>query len=94
MSGPYGHITVDPPNKQKKYQKLNTFSLYFTKYAWRFFPVDCTHRLNMELDLRSLFGLHVQCALCKAVLIGCEPAPPPPPPAFELIYEAAIGQPR
>jgi hypothetical protein len=44
------------------------------------------HRLNMELDLRSLFGL-----LCTAVLIGWGPATPPP--AFGLIYEGSIGQP-
>jgi hypothetical protein len=43
----------------------------------------------MELDLQSLFGL-----LCKAVLIGCDPAIPPP--AFGLINEGALGlgQPR
>ncbi len=32
------------------------------------------HRLNMELDLRSLFGL-----LCTTVLIGWDPATPPFP---------------
>ncbi len=32
------------------------------------------HRLNMELDLQSLFGL-----LCVAVLIGRDPSTPPPP---------------
>ena len=32
------------------------------------------HRLNMKLDLQSLFGL-----LCAAVLIGRDPATPPPP---------------
>jgi hypothetical protein len=49
------------------------------------------HRLNMELDLQSLFGL-----LCTAVLIGRDTVTPPPtPPAFRLIYEGAgIGQPR
>jgi hypothetical protein len=33
------------------------------------------HRVNMELDLLSLFGHHVQ---CTAVLIGRDPATPPP----------------
>ncbi len=33
------------------------------------------HRLNMELDLKSLFGL-----LCTAVLNGWDPATPPLPP--------------
>ncbi len=32
------------------------------------------HRLTMELDIQSLFGL-----LCTAVLIGWNPATPPPP---------------
>jgi hypothetical protein len=52
------------------------------------------HRLNMELDVQSLFGLHVH----RCTHRGCDPAtpppPPPPPPPFGLIYEGAIGQPR
>jgi hypothetical protein len=32
--------------------------------------VHYNHRLNMESDLQSLFGLHVECAHCTAVLIG------------------------
>ncbi len=32
------------------------------------------HRLNMELDLLSLFGLQ-----CTAILIGWDPVTPPPP---------------
>ncbi len=51
-----------------------------------------SRRLNMELDLQSLFGLHVQ--LCIAVLIGWVPATPSFPPTFGFIYEGAIGQPR
>ncbi len=47
------------------------------------------HRLNMKLDLQSLFGL-----LCTAVLIGWDPTTSPPLPAFGLIYEGAIGQPK
>jgi len=43
--------------------------------------MDDTHRLNLELDLQSLFGLHVH----AAVLIGWGD------PAFGLIYEGAIG---
>ncbi len=46
------------------------------------------HRLNMELDLQSLFGLHVHsCAHWLGPRI-------PPPPALGLIYEGAVGQPR
>ncbi len=44
------------------------------------------HRLNMKLDLRSLFGLHVH--KCTHWLRPRNP----PPPAFGLIYEGAIGQ--
>jgi hypothetical protein len=48
------------------------------------------HKLNMELDLRSLFGLYVHC--CTHWL---RPRNPPPlPPALGLIYEGAISQPR
>ncbi len=44
--------------------------------------------LSMELDLQSLFGLHVHS--CTHWLRPRNP----PPPAFGLIYEGAIGQPR
>jgi hypothetical protein len=47
-----------------------------------------THRLNMELDLQILFGLHVH---------SCTHWMRPrnsPSPQFRLIYEGAIGQPR
>ncbi len=47
------------------------------------------HRLNMGLDLRSLFGLHVHS--CTHWL---RPRNSPPPPSFGLIYEGAIGQNR
>jgi hypothetical protein len=46
------------------------------------------HKLNMELDLQSLFGLHVH---CTALLMSWYPATPLP--AFGLTYEGAIGQP-
>jgi hypothetical protein len=48
------------------------------------------HRLSMELDLQSLYGL-----LCTA-FHWLRPRNSPPPPAFGLIviYEGAIGQPR
>ncbi len=46
------------------------------------------HRLNMELDLQSLFGFHVHsCANWQRLRN-------PPTPAFGLIYEGAVGQPR
>jgi hypothetical protein len=48
------------------------------------------HKLNMKLDLQSLFGLHVY-----SCIHWLRPRnPTPPPPAFGLIYEGAIGQPR
>ncbi len=42
------------------------------------------HRLNMELDLQSLFGL-----LCIAVLISWDPATPPLPAHLGSSYEGA-----
>jgi hypothetical protein len=47
------------------------------------------HRLNMELNLQSLFGLRVQ-----LYLLAETPYFLPPSPAFWLIYESAIGHPR
>jgi hypothetical protein len=46
------------------------------------------HRLNMKLDLLSLFVLHVHS--CTHWLRPRNPLPP----AFGLISEGAIGQPR
>jgi hypothetical protein len=49
----------------------------------------------MALDLKSLFGLHVQCAQLYSLAETTQRNPrPPPPPPFGLIYEGAIGQPR
>ncbi len=42
----------------------------------------------MELDLRSLFGLHVHS------FYSLTETPQPHPPAIGLIYQGAIGQPR
>jgi hypothetical protein len=47
------------------------------------------HRLNMELDLQSLFGLYVHS--CPHWLT---PRISPPSSTFGLIYEDSIGQPR
>ncbi len=49
------------------------------------------HRLNMELNLQSLYGHHVHVHVHVHWL---RPRKPPPPPAFGLIYKGAIGQPR
>ncbi len=49
-----------------------------------------SQRLNMELDLQSLCGLHV--LSCTHWLRSRRD--PPPHPAFGLIYEGAIGQAR
>ncbi len=49
------------------------------------------YKLNKELDLQSLFGLHVYS--CTHWL-SPRNSPPPHPPHFGLIYEGAIGQPR
>ncbi len=51
------------------------------------------HRLNMEVDLHSLFGLHV--TLCAQLYSLAETLQlPPSPPHLDLYDEGAIGQPR
>ncbi len=50
-------------------------------------PFD--HKLNMELDLQSLFGL-----LCTAVLIGRDPATPPLPPLGSYTRALLVSQDR
>ncbi len=56
-----------------------------------FVPID--QRLNMELDLHSLFGPHMQAVLI--VSLHNETLQHPHPPfAFGLAYRGAIGQPR
>ncbi len=54
------------------------------------------HKLVMELDLQSLFGLQMHS--CTVYTLAETPQAattlPPPFPAFGLIYEGAIGQPR
>ncbi len=57
----------------------------FTTFVWRCHTHCCAHKLNMELDLLSLFGL-----LCTAYSAETPQLPPPPPPAFGLKYEGAI----
>ncbi len=54
------------------------YKTVFTVYIYM--AVVCLgHRLNMELDLQSLFGVGF---MCPAVFISWDPAntPPPPPP--------------
>ncbi len=55
--------------------------LYVTSFHYLLVDPEA-HRLNMELDLQSLFGLHVQ---CTAVLIGWDP-----PPRFLSSYTRAL----
>ncbi len=49
------------------------------------------YSIYMELDLQSLFGVHVH--NCTHWLRPRN-FPPSPPPAFGLTYESAIRQPR
>ncbi len=54
--------------------------------------MHCKHKLNMEVDLQSLFGLRVP--WCAKLYSLAEPRNSPPPPAFGLVFEGAIGQQR
>jgi hypothetical protein len=47
------------------------------------------HWSNVELDLQSLFGLHM-----LSCTYWLRPRNSPTPPAFGLTYEGAFGQPR
>jgi hypothetical protein len=49
------------------------------------------HRLNIELDLQSLFELYVHSCTHWLRLRN---SPPPPPHLGSYVYEGAIGQPR
>ncbi len=61
-----------------------------TERTWRFRAlIIYYHRLTMELDHQSLFGLRVHNCPHWLRLRNS-----PPPPAFGLINEGAIGQPR
>jgi hypothetical protein len=53
---------------------------------------DSGHRLNLEVDLQSLFGFHV--TWCAQLFIGWDPATPPLPPHLDSYYEGAIGPQR
>ncbi len=43
-------------------------------FRWKGEKYCQNHRLNMELDLRTLFGLHVHCTLYTTLFIGWDPA--------------------
>jgi hypothetical protein len=47
------------------------YNCYSFRYVIRTNCIEnpANHRLNMELDIQSLFGLHVN-IMCTAVLIG------------------------
>jgi hypothetical protein len=50
--------------------------------------------LNMELDLQSLFGLHVTGYAQLYSLAETPQSPHPPAFGLDILYEGAIGQPR
>ncbi len=50
------------------------------------------HRLNMEVDLQSLFGFHA--TWCAQLYSLAETRQLPPPPHLDSYYEGAIGQQR
>ncbi len=59
-------ISLSKPHHQMMYYKTPCmFDLRTTVHVCMYARLPYMHRLNMELDLQSLFGL-----LCTAVLIG------------------------
>jgi hypothetical protein len=79
------YTTADQSNGQTALQAIEKRS---AEGLVEWLTADQTHRLNMELDLQSLFGLHVH-----SYAHWLRPSNHTPL-AFELIYEGAIGQPR
>jgi len=68
------------------------FTSYFPRRDLRLITLymrRLRHRLNMEVDLQSLFGLHV--TLCAQLYSLAET---PHPPSLGHVYEGAIGQQR
>ena len=72
------------------YLPYHSLALHYLCVAGTCFPVIADHRLSMELDLQSLFGL--QCTAMNTHWL--RPRKSPPPSACGLIYGGAIGQPR
>ncbi len=66
-------------------QQYGTKLIYIVKKRFYWLSKCPSHRLNMELDLQSLFGL-----LCTAILIGWEPATPLLPPHLGSYYTRAL----
>ncbi len=73
------------------WSKSNHFRSITTQLKRLYFELCCCVSLvNIELDLQSLFGLHVTWCAQLYILIGWDPWDPasnPPPPAFGLIRE-------
>ncbi len=53
---------------------------------------EVAHRLNMEVDLQSLFGLCVTWCAQLYSLAETTVHNPLPPPALGHVYDGAIGQ--
>jgi hypothetical protein len=61
---------------------------HFLEEVANIFVPEEGHRVNMELDLQSLFGLHAQ-------LYSLAGTPQPAPRIWaHSVYQGAIGQPR
>ncbi len=76
---------------KKEIKKRNKGHSSSTQYVIKnqFKPEHFIHKLNIELDLQSIFGL-----LCTAVLIGWDPAIPPLPPHLAHWLTLLVSQDR
>jgi hypothetical protein len=63
---PYG-VNLSNARARKKSALKNTLQRFLYPRDFITFVVCLDHRLNMEVDLQSLFGLHV---MCTDALIG------------------------
>jgi hypothetical protein len=50
--------------------RLSTIYIQVEQILLHLVKHSLIHRLNMELDLQSLFGLHVMHVMCTAALIS------------------------
>ncbi len=90
--GEMEHIATPKVENVFLLDNLNPRNSTGSSFLPSLFLFQCIHRLNMELDLQNLFGLHV--TWCTQLYSFAEAPQPPSPRIWTRIYEGAIGQSR